>query len=91
MTIDVDAEASAGRISAEAFHQLELAEVNGQASAMYWLENRLKHLEGVVLSGRAVDILAPEGFSRIETRSEFHVWCAKALPDAYACFFSQAK
>ena len=33
MTIDIDAEASAGRISAEAFRNLELAEANGQASA----------------------------------------------------------
>ena len=32
MTIDIDAEASAGRISAEAFRNLELAEANGQRS-----------------------------------------------------------
>ena len=90
MTIDIDAEASAGRISAEAFRNLELAEANGQASAMYWLEARLKHLERVVESGQAVDIVTSEGFVRIATKADLHAWCAEALPDAYACFLRNA-
>ena len=91
MTIDVDAEASAGRISAEAFRNLELAEVNGQASAMYWLEARLKHLESLVESGRAVDIVTAEGFSRIANKADLHAWCAEALPGAYACFLREGR
>jgi len=90
MTIDIDAEASAGRISAEAFRNLELAEVNGQPSAMYWLEARLKHLECLVESGKAVDILTSEGFHRIQTRADLHAFCAEALPDAYAAFLRDA-
>jgi hypothetical protein len=86
MMIDIDAEASAGRISAEAFRNLELAEVNGQASAMYWLEARLRHLERVVESGKAVDIVTSEGFYRIASKADLHAFCAEALPDAYACF-----
>lgn len=90
MTIDVDAEASAGRISAEAFHNLALAEVNGQVSAMNWLEARLKHMQRLVESGRTIDIMSREGFVRIATRAELHAWCAEALPDAYACFLREA-
>jgi len=86
MTIDIDAEASAGRISAEAFRNLELAEADGQASAMYWLEARLRHLEHVVESGKAVDIVTSEGFFRIETKADLRAFCAEALPDAYASF-----
>lgn len=86
MTIDIDAEASAGRISAEAFRNLELAEVNGQASAMHWLEARLKHLERVVESGKAVDVVTSEGFFRVENKADLQAFCAEALPDAYACF-----
>lgn len=91
MTIDVDAEASAGRISAEAFRNLELAEVNGQTSAMYWLEARLKHLERVVESGKAVDIVTAEGFFRIANKADLHAWCAEALPEAYACFLQEGR
>jgi len=91
MTIDVDAEASTGRISAEAFRNLELAEVNGQASAMYWLEARLKHLERVLESGKAIDIVTAEGFFRIATKADLHAWCAKVLPEAYACFLQQGR
>jgi hypothetical protein len=86
MTIDIDAEASAGRISAEAFRNLELAELDGQASAIYWLEARLKHLERVVESGKAVDIVTSEGFFRIETKADLRAFCAEALPVAYANF-----
>jgi hypothetical protein len=86
MTIDIDAEASAGRISAEAFRNLELAEVNGQASAMFWLEARLRHLERLVESGKAIDILTSDGLCRIETKADLHAFCAETLPDAYACF-----
>ena len=86
MTIDIDAEASAGRISAEAFRNLELAEEDGQTSAMYWLEARLKHMERVVEAGTALDIVTSEGFFRIESKADLHGFCAEALPDAYASF-----
>lgn len=90
MTIDIDAEASAGRISAEAFHNLELAEINGQASAMFWLEARLRHIQRLVESGQAIDIMSSEDFVRIATRADLLAWCAEALPDAYACFLRNA-
>ena len=91
MTIDIDAEASAGRISAEAFRNLELAEVNGQTTAMFWLEARLRHLERLVESGKAVDIVTSEGFFRIETKADLHAFCAEALPDAYASFLRDSE
>jgi hypothetical protein len=91
MTIDIDAEASAGRISAEAFRNLELAEVNGQTTAMFWLEARLRHLERLVESGKAVDIVTSEGFFRIETKGDLHAFCAEALPDAYASFLRDSE
>lgn len=90
MTIDIDAEASAGRISAEAFRNLELAEMNGQASAMYWLEARLRHLERLVESGKAVDVVTSEGFFRIATKADLHAFCAEALPEAYASLLRDA-
>ena len=91
MTIDIDAEASAGRISAEAFRNLELAEVNGQTSAMFWLEARLRHLERLVESGKAVHIVTSEGFFRSETKADLHAFCAEALPDAYASFLRDSE
>ncbi len=84
---DIDAEIGAGRVSAEAFRQLELAEGNGQASPMRWLDARLKHLEAVVRSGRTVEIAAPGGAVRLATVAEFHAWCARTFPDAHAYFF----
>jgi hypothetical protein len=91
MTIDIDAEASAGRISAEAFRNLELAEVDGQTSAMFWLEARLRHLERLVESGKAVDIVTSEGFFRIESKADLHAFCAEALPNAYASFLRDSE
>jgi hypothetical protein len=85
MTIDIDAEASAGRISAEAFRNLELAEVNGQASAMYWL----RHGSGTWnawSSPKGDRYPDADGLCRIETKADLHAFCAETLPDAYACF-----
>ena len=91
MTIDIDAEASAGRISAEAFRNLELAEVNGQTSAMFWLEARLRHLERLVESGKAVDIVTSEGFFRIETKADLHAFCAGGLADGFGRFLRDSE
>lgn len=39
-------------------------------------------------SFEAAGVTLPDGAVRLATAAEFRAWCARSLPDACACFFS---
>lgn len=87
MGIDIDAEVSAGRLSADGLRQLFLAEVNGNATPMFWLEKRLRHMKATIEDGRPVEVAMQNGSERLVTAADFEAWCARVLPAAFAAFF----